>query len=459
MKYANSGYGPQFAVLDVGLEDRVAVIEPDTGFWALVENKELKEALAGGIVKDFLKEADKFKQEMHSFRFELTPSAVYFNPTERCNFNCPYCYLPENMRRYGETMSYEALSEALHRLLEYFRSSLPSSVKPQLIFHGSEPMIARDAVFRAIETFENDFHFGIQTNGSLLDDEAITFLREKGVGIGISLDAHEQAIADSLRHSWGGTGAFEHLLKVIAALSDYPGFNVITTVTKHNVSLLPQMVDFYADHGVKMVMFNPVRCTQKGGQELKPDDDIFATYFCKALDRTQEIRKERGFKLVVVNFANVLAGILGPTTRRLMCDISPCGGGKCFFAVSAKGDVFPCSEFIGLENFKGGNILSHPIPEILSSEPFRAVTSRTVEQIDPCNRCAIRHFCGAPCPAEVYSLTGSLLAPAPYCAFYEEQVRYAFRVIARREEQHYLWDGWEEETEEVYSHSDQALAI
>jgi uncharacterized protein len=59
----------------------------------------------------------------------------------------------------------------------------------------------------------------------------------------------------------------------------------------------------------------------------------------------------------------------------------------------------------------------------------------------------------------VYSLTGSLLAPAPYCAFYEEQVRYAFRVIARREEQHYLWDGWDEETEEIYSHSDQALAI
>ncbi len=123
--------------------------------------------------------------------------------------------------------------------------------------------------------------------------------------------------------------------------------------------------------------------------------------------------------------------------------------------MSAKGDVFPCSEFIGFEAFKGGNLFSQDIPEILSSKPFKEVTGRIVEQIDPCKRCAIRHFCGAPCPAEVHALTGTLNAPAPYCAFYEEQVRYAFRAIARGEEKHYLWDGWDEETEEIYSHEAQ----
>lgn len=457
MKYANSGEGPQFSLIDVGLKDRFAVIEPDTGFWALVEAESLGDALSGKIVEDFVKEADRFRKEMHFFRFKLTPSAVYFNPTERCNFNCPYCYLPEDMRRNGETMSYESMKEALSRLLTYFRSQLPDSVKPQLIFHGSEPMVAKDMVFRAIDEFAEHFQFGIQTNGSLLDEADIKFLREKGVGIGISLDAHDETVADRIRQTWGGKGAYSQILKVISLLSDYPAFNVITTVTKHNVSLLPQMVDFYADHGVGMVMFNPVRLTQKGGRELKPEDEVFAHYFCRALDRTQEIRKTRGFKIVVVNFANVLAAILGPTTRRLMCDISPCGGGRCFFAISAKGDVFPCSEFIGFEAFKGGNIFSQNIPEILSSKPFQEVTGRVVEHIDPCKRCAIRHFCGAPCPAEVHALTGTFNAPAPYCAFYEEQVRYAFRVIARGEEKHYLWDGWDEETEEIYRHEPRAV--
>lgn len=459
MKYANSGYGPHFAVLDIGLDDRVAVIEPDTGFWALVENQAVGQALSGKMVEEFLRESDRFKREMQAFRFELKPSAVYFNPTERCNFNCPYCYLPEDMRRSGRTMTYEELKEALERLLGYFSSNLPPSVKPQLIFHGSEPMIAKEIVFRAIEEFGESFAFGIQTNGSLLDEDSIEFLKKKGVGIGISLDAHEEDIADTIRHTWGGKGAFGHIMKVIDLLSDYPAFNVITTVTKHNVSLLPDMVDFYANYGVQMVMFNPVRLTQKGGRDLKPEDDVFAHYFCKALDRSQEIRKNKGFKLIVVNFANVLAGILGPTTRRLMCDISPCGGGRCFFAVSAKGDVFPCSEFIGFDNFKGGNIFSDEITQILASKPFENVTCRTVEQIDPCSKCAIRHFCGAPCPAEVYSLNSTLKAPAPYCSFYEEQVRYAFRVIARGEELHYLWDGWKDETEDVYEYQEQIEVV
>lgn len=41
-------------------------------------------------------------------------------------------------------------------------------------------------------------------------------------------------------------------------------------------------------------------------------------------------------------------------------------------------------------------------------------------------------------------------APSPYCEFYEEQVRYAFRVIAAGHEEAYLWDGWEEEMEESF---------
>ncbi len=451
MKYANSGDGPTFSVIDIGLDGKVAVLEADTGFWAIVDNSSIGEVLSGEVIEKFLEEEQTLKKEMDFFRFGLKPSAVYFNPTEKCNFNCPYCYIPESIRKYGESMAYDKMEEAIEKLLHYFRSHLPEGVKPQLIFHGSEPMISKDDIFRAIDKFEKDFHFGIQTNGSLLEEKDIKFLKEKGVGIGLSLDAHEEEIADSLRHSWSGKGSFRHILKVISLLSDYPAFNVITTVTNENVSLLPQMVDFYGDHGVRMVMFNPVRCTQEGGKKRKPDDEVMARFFCEALDRTQEVRIKKGVKITVVNFANVLAGILGPTTRRLMCDISPCGGGRCFFAVSARGDVFPCSEFIGFPKFSGGNLFTDSIENILKSEPFSAVTGRKVEDIAPCNRCAIRHFCGAPCPAEVNSLGGTLLAPSPYCKFYEEQVRYGFRVIARGEELNYLWDGWSEETEESYN--------
>jgi uncharacterized protein len=383
-------------------------------------------------------------------RFGLTPSAVYFNPTERCNFNCTYCYLPEEMRRNGKNMTVEELEDALARLLTYFHGHLPKEIKPQVIFHGSEPMMVRDAMFAGIEKFNDDFVFGVQTNASLLDDEAISFLREHQVGIGISLDAPTSDIADLTRKNWNGTGAFSQIVRVMEKLASYPGFNVITTVTKINVHTLPAMVDFLSGFDVGMVMFNPVRCTRQGGLDLKPDDLVLAKHFFDALDKTYELYERAGKRLVVTNFANILAAIIGPTSRRLMCDISPCGGGRCFFALSAQGDLFPCSEFIGFPAFKGGNIYKDDIKDAMTSPAFMEITGRKVEDIEPCSSCAIRHFCGSPCPAEVHALHGTMKAPSPYCQFYEEQVRYAFRVIANGREDTYMWDGYKDETEESF---------
>jgi uncharacterized protein len=449
--YANTGDGPQFTVLDIGLPDRVAVVEADRAFWAIVKNEALSGALSGSLVADFKKRQENFQKEMDYLRFGLKPSAAYFNPTERCNFNCGYCYLPEQMRRDGKTMTAKEVCDALERLLSYFKGHMSgASIRPQVIFHGSEPMMARDAVFAGIERFKDDFLFGVQTNASLLDHEAISFLTEHSVGIGISLDANTPEIADNIRKNWHGKGAFAHIVKVMDELASYPAFNVITTVTSLNVQTLPDMVDFYHDHGVKMVMFNPVRCTREGGQALKPDDDQLAKYFCAALDRVYNLFEKTGHKMVVTNFANILAAIIGPTARRLMCDISPCGGGRCFFAVSAHGDLFPCSEFIGFPEFKGGNLFKDELKEALQSPPFIEITQRKVEDISPCSVCAIRHFCGAPCPAEVRALSGTVNAPAPYCRFYEEQARYAFRVIANGREEAFLWEDWENETKESF---------
>ena len=448
--YANTGYGPQFAVLEIGLPDQVAIVEPDVAFWALVDRDSLDQALAGELIGSYRQRSEEFKQEMENLRFGLKPSAIYFNATERCNFNCSYCYLPEDMRREGKTMNPEELCTALEKMLSYFKSSLPDGAKPQLIFHGSEPMLARESVFAGIERFRDDFIFGVQTNATLLDEEAISFLTSHDVGIGVSLDAPSAAVADVTRKNWNGVGAFDRVVAIIERLADYPAFNVITTVTSANVHTLPSMVDFYHEHGVRTVMFNPVRCTREGGLQLKPDNDVLAKSFCAALDRTYELYESTGRKMVVANFANVLAAVAGPTGRRLMCDISPCGGGRCFVAVSAHGDAFPCSEFIGFPDFKGGNIYQDSIPAILESTPFREVVGRKVEDFLPCARCAIRHFCGAPCPAEVKAVSGTLHAPSPYCEFYEEQVRYAFRVIAKGQEDAFLWDGWQDETSESF---------
>lgn len=450
-KFANTGFGPQLSILDIGLDDRVAVVEPNTAFWAVVETARLPEMLHGSKVEEFIHKRKDLEDEMEYLRAGIKPSAVYLNPTERCNFNCPYCYIPQDMRKNGSTMSAEELLRVLDKVENEFRRHLPEGIVPQIIFHGSEPMMARESMFAAIAARSERFQFGVQTNASLLDESAIAFLREHDVAVGISLDAPDALRANAMRTTWDGTGAYAHVVRVIDAMRDYPAFSVIATVTSQNVESLVDMVDFLHERQVTMCMLNPVRCTQKRGLDLKPDDDELARSLFAALDRTWELYKKTGRKLVVANFANVLAGIAGPTTRRLMCDVSPCGGGRCFVAVAANGDVFPCSEFVGFQDFKSGNIFENSLDEVLSHPAMRCISERRIERFSPCSSCAIRHFCGSPCPAELHAVHGSTDVPALYCKFYEEQVRYAFRVLAHERQDAYLWDGWEDESAASFS--------
>ena len=445
-KYFNSGNGPTIQLIDIKHSEYIGLVDPDTAFWALIKKDKIKKALTDrSFINRYQKKARDFSAEMKMLRFNLLPSAVYFNPTEKCNLNCSYCYIPSSIRKNGKDMPEKKIIKSLGILKKYFKKTVKGRL-PQVVFHGSEPMLNRDAVFTAIDKYKGSFLFGVQTNGTLMDDEAIKFLTSRGVSIGLSLDGHMKHIADGVRKTWAGSGVSEKVIDTIAKLKGYENYSIICTVTKQNMKFLPDIVSYFHSLGVPYCMLNPIRCTLKKSRNLKPQDDKMAYYYLKALDRSYELYWKTRRKIVIANFANVLVSIIAPTARRLMCDISPCGGGRCFFALSAKGDMFPCSEFIGISEFCGGNIFRDKIEHALKTPPFKKVTTRKVEDITPCYKCGIRHFCGAPCPAEAHELNGDVNSPGAFCELYEEQARYAMRLIADNKEEAYLWDDWDSGT-------------
>ncbi len=444
--------GPALLAVDIGHASYAAVTDPATAFWALVDKSRIAAALAAGPLLDTYRDkADSFARELHALRFELKPSGVYLNPTERCNLDCTYCYLPGEQRSGGSHMPADTLMASLGKLRDYFRSVMPEGRKPRAIFHGAEPLMNKEAVFAAIDAYGADFTFGLQTNGTLLDAAAVDFLTTRNVSIGLSLDGPMAGITDATRRTWGGKSVHDKVLTAMERLKGYGSWSVITTCTTENLPYLTQMVELFHAHEVPTCMLNTVRCTLPGARGVKPADGDMATAFFAALDRTHELYRATGRKLMVANFANILIGILAPTARRLMCDISPCGGGRAFFALAADGGLYPCSEFIGLPRFNGGNLLADGgVEAALASAAFQTVTTRDVDKFSPCNECAIRHFCGSPCPAEAHEMNGGMAKTGAFCEFYKEQVNYALRLIADGKAADYLWDGWDNGTETVF---------
>jgi uncharacterized protein len=147
----NAGAGPHFDVLEVGHDDFVALINADTAFWVLAPRPEALDYLLGPELPQVFREKEtQLASDLNTVRFGLVPSAVYFNPTERCNLDCGYCYLPRESRRGGVHMGPARVMESLGLLQDFFKATLPEGSRPQLIFHGSEPLLVKDAVFAGI---------------------------------------------------------------------------------------------------------------------------------------------------------------------------------------------------------------------------------------------------------------------------------------------------------------------
>ncbi len=387
---------------------------------------------------------NKCDQEMRDFRFSSNLTAVYIDPTDLCNANCPYCYVPAKIRKHGRSMSEEELNLILTKVKKYFSTKGGSAYggrkgkkKPVIIFHASEPLLVKDIIFKMIDRFKKHFYFGIQTNGLLLEDKDIKFIKDNKVGIGISLDASTPALNNRSRLSATHGGNFNKVIRAIDSFNGYEGLNVITTITKLNVTNLPSLVRLLHKKKVPCVLINPVRLTQKNARSLRPDDKLMAKYFVEAVREAIRCSKNSKRQIIIGNFANIILGIIAPTARRLMCDISPCGGGRCFLTITASGDMIPCGEFIGLREFSGGNIFKNSIDSAMRSSPFRKIRSRLVEEIDECDVCAFRNICGAPCPAELHAL-GDMHKKAVFCEFYKEIINCAFKLIAEGKEKYLL---------------------
>ncbi len=393
----------------VEIEDFRVLLDPNNNFWAICDGEVPEE-----ILRTYRELKSGLDAKMERYRFEVDFNTVYVNVTEKCNANCPYCYIPHEVRKSGKEMD-------LDLLRALFNSFAELGIR-NVVFHGAEPLLAKEKIFETVDDFARDFNFGIQTNAFLLDEEDSEFIKKRRINLGISFDSVRESVEDFLR----GRGHFEKIREVLDWFKGYRGFHVITTITSYNFKELTEIVDYLAGK-VELILMNPVRGTSLGGRKLRPDPKTSAEQFIKAVERAIWHTKN-GRRIVVGDFANLLLGIVSPYSRVLQCDISPCGGGRRFFAVTPEG-FFPCSEFVGFREFR------EPISVLDDFERFRQgfekVRSRKVELIEECKECIYRNICGSPCPAEVYAEKGTLMQKSPFCDFYKIVIEHAFKVIRR----------------------------
>jgi len=87
---------------------------------------------------------------------------------------------------------------------------------------------------------------------------------------------------------------------------------------------------------------------------------------------------------------------------------SGCGAGVEYLVVTPAGDIYPCHQFVGENEFLMGNIYN----DQLNGEIKQRFINNRLWNKEDCLRCWARYFCGGGCHANAYHTNGDMAKPA-----------------------------------------------
>lgn len=376
------------------------IFDPTThSVFSVTSNKleELAEEIEEATQKGFFLRAKDIKyQDTRVFK------SLCLMVTHRCNFRCTYCFEKDKTNPGTSIMSLEVGQKSLDLITKLSQNR----VNIEVDFFGGEPLLYFDTIRQIITYGRNleklhkkKFWFSLTTNASLFTDEIISFLKSENISLILSIDGDKKT-HDKYRTYKDGTGTFENTWQGIEKLirSGHDGYYARGTYTKETRNFLDQV--FYLEKkGLEQISFEPVISKDPALGFTKEDLTLLRQIYEKLAEEYILHRKKNPrfrFYHFEVNLEK------GPCLQKLM---TSCGAGVEYLSVSPSGNLYPCHQFDGDQNYELGNV-SDGIINLDLIEKFRALTQ--VGKKEKCNTCWARTLCGGGCLANNLTMNGTL---------------------------------------------------
>lgn len=352
--------------------------------------------------------------------------ALCLHVSHDCNLRCEYCFASSGDYNSGrKLMSREVALQAV----DYLVQNSKGRHNIEIDFFGGEPLMNFDVVKETVEygrkvekATGKHFYFTITTNGTLLDEEKINYINENMDNVVISIDGRKE-IHDAVRHDCAGNGSYEKIMplaqKLVAGRNGKSYF-IRGTFTKRNKDFSKDVIHL-ADMGFKEISVEPV---VGSGSDLyfKDSDipDILNEYENLASQYIERLSDNRKFRFYHFNI-NVYNGPC------LYKRITACGAGHEYFAVSPDGDLYPCHQFVGHDDFIVGNVFEGINNNDLCSEFMR----NNILTKEKCRDCWAKLFCSGGCHANAYFTNGSIWEPNEFtCTIQKKRIECAIMIQA-----------------------------
>ena len=426
-QYKNNGYD---IVLDVN-SGAIHVVDDVTydviEMYAARENaadtsaEEIVTALSGKYGKEEVEEAidevqtlikneelftkDTYENYMMDFKKRPTVvKALCLHIAHDCNLACRYCFAEE-----GEYHGRRALMsfEVGKKALDFLVANSGSRVNLEVDFFGGEPLmnwqVVKDLVAygREQEKIHNKhFRFTITTNGMLLTDDKIDYINEEMSNVVLSIDGRKE-VNDRMRVKVDGSGCYDRIVDNYKKLVEKRGdkeYYVRGTYTKYNLDFSEDVMHLY-NAGFDQVSVEPVMEDESVEYAIteKDLDQIYAEYD-KLVDQIAEIKDNGGS----INFFHFMIDLdQGPCVIKRL---RGCGSGNEYVAITPDGDIYPCHQFVGHEEYCMGNLEQGTFNTDIKKE----FAGAHVYSKPTCRDCWAKFYCSGGCNANNYIYNGDI---------------------------------------------------
>lgn len=324
-----------------------------------------------------------------------------------CNLRCEYCFADEGAyHNRRELMSAETGKRAMDFLIE--NSGKRKNL--EVDFFGGEPLMNFEAVKEIVayareqEKIHNkNFRFTLTTNGVLLNDKNIEFMNKEMSNVVLSLDGRKE-VNDKVRVKVDGSGSYDTIVNKLLRVAEsrnQDNYYVRGTFTKYNLDFSKDVLHL-ADLGFKQTSVEPVVCEATAPYALSEEDlpKIYQEYENLVEEYVKRKKDGNGF-----NFFHFMIDLeQGPCVIKRL---SGCGAGCEYLAVAPNGDIYPCHQFVGTEEYKMGSIFEGDINKDIRNT-FEACNVYTKPD---CRECFAKFYCSGGCMANACLLNGDINKP------------------------------------------------